>query len=37
MQSIKIDQTKFSKHFLSDYKRRCYGDADDTDQNEMIN
>uniref|UniRef100_A0A336M9A7 CSON013989 protein n=1 Tax=Culicoides sonorensis TaxID=179676 RepID=A0A336M9A7_CULSO len=28
MQSIRVDQSNFSKLYLSDYKRRCYGDDD---------
>ncbi|XP_063709845.1 uncharacterized protein LOC134838279 [Culicoides brevitarsis] len=31
MQSIRVDQSNFSKLYLSDYKRRCYGDDDSSE------
>lgn len=33
MHSIRVDQSSFSKMYLSDYKRHCYDD----DSSEMAN
>lgn len=28
MQAIKVEHNNLTRHFLSDYKRRCVGDTD---------
>lgn len=32
MQSIRVDESSFTKLYLSDYKRRCYGEEEDNSE-----
>lgn len=36
-QLVHVGHSKLSRKLLSDFKRRCYGEDDATESNEMIN